>query len=710
MLKSRPVQYLGLALLVLASLVVIFFPIGPRPEEQPYTLELVAPKSFDELARAAKKPPVDKDKPAALNDNTPVALADAALNAEFKTEKLPGALELGADGTPEGQATPVAAGARTATITDRATTAAEANVRTQRILKALSGPFPGIKLAPDAKRVELPAKPILAIGDTAIFSPKTENGSIVPAVKLGLDLQGGVNLVLQVRRALYAYRVDDKTVATLKTAEARDAFASSVRDALAKAPRDLLLNEADVSLSPSEPGVIEVRTQAADRNVFKAQQTAIENALKTGLPGVTITPARDAQFFDPTEQTGTDGQKVDQGEVLKRAVEILRSRVDSLGVSEPQIQEQLPDRIIVQLPGVNDPQKAVAVIGQTAQMQIRLLPQNIDASPDPNDQGNTIFRDKTSGNIIPPSVVKEQSQLIVDGQDVKPTSRVGYDQGQEPAVYFELQGEGATRFGQITAANIGRQMPIFLDERAISAPVIRSAITGGSGQISGGFKTLDEARNLALLLNSGALPAPIDVVENRTVSATLGADSLTKSLRAGLIGILAVVVFMILYYRLPGLLANCALVIYCILNLAVFVLIGGTLTLPGIAGFLLAIAMSLDTNILVFERLREEMGIQPTFAGALRAAFSRAWTAILDSHVTTLIASVVLFNLGTGPVKGFALTLGIGVVLSLFSAISVTRLFMWSVAGLGEKNRALFGKPVYHIEPNSTTSTTATTR
>jgi preprotein translocase subunit SecD len=223
---------------------------------------------------------------------------------------------------------------------------------------------------------------------------------------------------------------------------------------------------------------------------------------------------------------------------------------------------------------------------------------------------------------------------------------------------------------------------------------VESPITGGSGQISGGFKDIQEARDLALLLNSGALPAPIDVVENRTISATLGKDSLIKSLNAGLIGLAAVAVFMVVFYRLPGMLANIALTIYCVLNLAVFILLGGTLTLPGIAGFLLAIAMSLDTNILVFERLKEEMSIQPTFAAALRAAFSRAWTAILDSHVTTLIAATVLFFFGTGPVKGFALTLGVGVLLSLFSAISVTRLFMWSVAGTGERNRSLFGKPV----------------
>jgi preprotein translocase subunit SecD len=220
---------------------------------------------------------------------------------------------------------------------------------------------------------------------------------------------------------------------------------------------------------------------------------------------------------------------------------------------------------------------------------------------------------------------------------------------------------------------------------------VQSAITGGKGQISGGFKDLQEARDLALLLNSGALPAPIDVIENRTISATLGTDSLLKSLKAGLIGLALVAIYMIAFYRLAGVLANCALVVYIVLNLAAFILVGGTLTLPGIAGFLLAVAMSLDTNILVFERLREEMAIQPTFAAALRAAFNRAWTAILDSHVTTLIAATVLFNFGTGPVKGFALTLGIGVLLSLFSAISVTRLFMWSVAGAGERNPKAFG-------------------
>jgi protein-export membrane protein SecD len=675
MWKSRPVQYLGLILLLAAALCVIYLPTGQRPQEQEYTLQLVAPQSFEASAGKGKKA---------------FEVADQLLAAEFKSpEKVPGALDVAP--VPTATAAPRPKEFR-ASISDRSTTQAEAQARAGRIVSALGKKFPGVKLASQEQAfTDLPSQPLFTLGQTAVFPPRQRNGQVVPAVKLGLDLQGGVNLVLQVRRALFSYKVDAATARSLRAPEARDQFASRVRDALARGPRNLLLNEADVNLSAGANDVVEIRTQARDKAEFEAQRKAIAETLKANLQGVTLTEARDPQFFDPSAQAGGEGMAT-SSEVLDRTVEIVRSRVDSLGVSEPQIQKQEPDRIIVQLPGVNDPKRAVEVVGRTAQLEIRLLPQEIDATPDPSDPNNTLFRDRATGNPISSLAAKERSQPIVSGSDVKPTSRASLDQTGEPAISFELQGAGSTRFGQVTAQNVGRTMPIFLDEKCISAPTIRSAITGGNGQISGGFKNLEEARDLALLLNSGALPAPIDVVENRTVSATLGADSLAKSLRAGMIGIIAVVIFMVAYYRLPGMLANGALLVYCILNLALFVLVGGTLTLPGIAGFLLAIAMSLDTNILVFERLREEMAIQPTFAAALRAAFSRAWTAILDSHVTTLTAAAVLFYLGTGPVKGFALTLGLGVILSLFSAISVTRLFMWSFAGVGERNRSLFGK------------------
>ncbi len=670
-MKSRPVQYLGLAALLLFSLAVIFLPIGARPDAQPFMVPLVAPKPFQQLIASTQKVP---------------DVADAAFVAAFKDQTLPGALTVGAD-------------PKTATVEAKATTQAEATERAGQIVAALDKKFKGVKLAPDfAQSIEkLPVKPLFPLGkNTAVFPPKTQNGSAVPAVKLGLDLQGGVNLVLQVRRALFAYTATGAPT----NQDGRDAFLAQVRTALARTDQNVGLRGADVLFNASAKDQLEVRTQASDRAQFDLQTKAIDAALKT-VKGATFSSAKKPQFYLPDEgvskQLGYSGDGSSQ--LLDKTVEIIRSRVDKLGVSEPLIQKQLPDRVIVQLPGVNDPQKAVAVIGTTAQMEIRLLPTNLQPVNDPKNPNNTLFSD-AQGNLVSSSAARQQSELIVSGIDVKPTTTAGFAEGSQAAVFFELQGEGSRKFADVTTQVAGknRYIPIFLDDNCISAPTVQSPITGGRGQITMGNNGIDQARELAVLLNSGALPAPIDVVENRTVSATLGQDSLVKSLRAGLIGLICVAVFMVLYYRLAGVLANCALVVYCVLNLAVFVLVGGTLTLPGIAGFLLALAMSLDTNILVFERLKEEMVIQPTFAAALRAAFSRAWTAILDSHVTTLIAATVLFYFGTGPVKGFALTLGIGVLLSLFSAISVTRLFMWSASGVGERHRGFFAGKLPKVE------------
>lgn len=666
-MKSRPIQYLGLAVLLLVSLAVIFLPIGARPTAQNFTVPLVAPKPFQQLIASTQ---------------VVSEVADNAFVAAYKNETLPGALTVGAD-------------SKTASVQDQASTREQARERANLIIKALSLKFKGVKLAPSFEQElqKLPVDPLFPISTkTAVYPPKVVNGSVVPAVKLGLDLQGGVNLVLQVRRALFSYNVSGAPTGDA----AREGFLNQVRTALGQTDSGVGLRGADASFN--EGGVLEIRTQAADRAQFDAQTKAIDAALKT-VKGATFTASKKPQFYLPEESVGQKmGYTGNYGsELLDKTVEIIRSRVDKLGVSEPLIQKQLPDRVIVQLPGVNDPQKAVEVIGTTAQMEIRLLPTSLKPVSDPKDPNNTLFTD-AQGNLVDNATVRTQSELIVSGIDVKPTTTAGFAQGGTPAVFFELQGEGSRRFGKVTteAAAQGAQgqtrfIPIFLDDKCISAPTVQSPITGGQGQISGGFATVEEARGLAVLLNSGALPAPIDVVENRTVSATLGQDSLIKSLRAGAIGLVIVALFMMVYYRLSGVLANVALIVYCVLNLAVFVLVGGTLTLPGIAGFLLALAMSLDTNILVFERLKEEMAIQPTFAAALRASFSRAWTAILDSHVTTLIAATVLFYFGTGPIKGFALTLGIGVLLSLFSAISVTRLLMWSVSGLGERNRNLFG-------------------
>ena len=659
-MKSRPLQYVGLALLIFASLAIIFFPIGSAPEPQNFTVPVVAPQPFDKLAP---------------KDTTPTDAADAAFVAEFKNSTLPGALTVGTD-------------PKTATVDAQAATQAEARERANRIVKALSGKFKGVTLAPDFSLDGLPTKPLFALGSYAVYPSRERNGSIEPAVKLGLDLQGGVNLVLQVRRAMFPYTLSNAPAEP----EAREAILNQIRAKLTTTDANLGLRGADVAFNASSPDQIEVRSQATDKAQFEAQSKTIAAAM-TSLTGVQIAPTRAPQFYVPDNQPGQVGTT--NADLLATTVEIIRSRVDKLGVSEPLIQSQPPDRVLVQLPGVNDPQKAVSIIGQTAQMEIRLLPQNLRPVQDSKDANNTLFTD-SSGNLVPSAQARDQSELLVSGIDVKPTTTAGFAQGGTPGVFFELQGEGARKFAQVTTEVAGKNrfIPIFLDDKAISAPTVQSPITGGSGQISGGFDTIDEAQSLAILLNSGALPAPIDVVENRTVSATLGQDSLVKSLKAGAIGLLAVAIFMVAFYRLAGMMANFAVAVYTVLNLAVFILVGGTLTLPGIAGFLLALAMSLDTNILVFERLKEEMAIQPTFAAALRAAFSRAWTAILDSHVTTLIAATVLFYFGTGPIKGFALTLGIGVILSLFSAISVTKLFMWSVAGVGERNPKMFASNI----------------
>lgn len=675
-MKNRGLQYLGLLLLVLMSLAVIFLPLGARPEERAFTVSVTAPRP---LAQMIKPGETATDK------------ADDALAAEFKeTETLPGSPRLASDG-------------RTLEIEARARTRDEARQLADRIVRAISKPFPGARLATATNQAiaALPAEPLLPLGGVTVNRPLERDGRIVPAVKLGLDLQGGVNLVLQLRRAAFFYRVENAPA----TPEAREQLLDKVRAAL-RASEETSLSNSDVAFATAggeeAPTQIEIRTQARDRAQFASQRSAIEAALKT-VADTQFVPAREPQFYV------RDEENISQSQLLAQTTEIIRSRVDRLGVSEPQIQASGEDRVIVQLPGVNDPERAVEVVGQTAQMQIVLLPS--DLQPSEAEGGKTVFFN-AQGQRIPNSEVLSRSliettqtlqrlgvvgagappQPIVSGDDVKPNSSAGFAGVQEPAVFFELQGDGSRRFAAVTreVAGKGRFIPIFLDQEVISAPTVESPITGGSGQISGGFASINESQDLALLLNSGALPAPIDVIENRTVSATLGQDALSKALRAGLIGLGAVAVFMVVFYRLPGMLANFALAIYCLLNLAAFNLVGGTLTLPGIAGFLLALAMSLDTNILVFERLKEEMAIQPTFAAALRAAFARAWTAILDSHVTTLLAALVLFYFGTGPVKGFALTLGIGVLISLFSAISVTRLFLWSAAGLGEKNRALF--------------------
>ncbi len=359
---------------------------------------------------------------------------------------------------------------------------------------------------------------------------------------------------------------------------------------------------------------------------------------------------------------------------LKYAIE---HRVNNMGVEEISVAQVGDKRLLVEIPGETDTKKAEEILGKTAQLDFR--------APKLDENGE-IVRDKTTGQII-----WEHPQIT--GEDLKSAS-IGSDPSGQFVVSLEFNAKGATKFAQLTQKLVGKPMAIFYEGEMRTAPNINEPILGGKAQISGGDGGFEakEAQEMVDYLNAGALPVPSDIIEESQVGPTLGADSIAKSKVAGLIGIGLVMLFMLLYYRLPGLIADIALVIYGIIIFAIFKIVPVTLTLAGIAAFILSIGMAVDANILIFERTKEELRNGRNLFTAISSGFDRAWTSIFDSNVTTLITCVILYFLGTGVVQGFALTLGIGVLVSMFTAITVTRNFMHIVFGTGElKYPALFG-------------------
>ena len=390
-------------------------------------------------------------------------------------------------------------------------------------------------------------------------------------------------------------------------------------------------------------------------------------------------------------------------DAVKGAMDIIELRVNAYGVSEPVIQKQGTDRISVQLPGVRDMDAAVSLIGQTAELDFReLTDESWQEVQRLTAQGNfTGYESLTEQGIlewIPATAISSKGEAVhLTGGHLKRNTRVEFSQiTSEPEVHFELTSEGADLFGEITGRLIGRPLGIFLDDAWISSPIVRSEIPGGSGVIEN-MKGLDEARGLTTLLNYGALPVPLgEPIIREDIDPTLGADSIRKSLIAGVVGLALVLAFMMLYYRLPGVLASGALLIYGVLVLAAFKLIPVTLTLAGIAAFILSIGMAVDANVLIFERLKEELRAGRTLGGAIEAGFNRAWVAIRDSNISTLITCLILWLMGRAlaepRVMGFALTLAIGVTLSMFTAIFVTRTFLRLFVGTPLAGRlSLFG-------------------
>ncbi len=361
---------------------------------------------------------------------------------------------------------------------------------------------------------------------------------------------------------------------------------------------------------------------------------------------------------------------------LEGVKSVIDRRINALGVAEPNIQTTLgldSYRVLVELPGVTNINEALGMIGKTAQLEFRegIIGQSID--------------DK--GELLPEGAgdIKNWQEVGLNGSLFKKATAQVATETNTPEISIQFNDEGSKIFAEVTARNVGKPVAIFLDDQPLSIPKVNQAIEKGDAVITGSF-TLDEARKLAIQLNAGALPVPIKLVEQRNVGATLGQDSVHKSFVAGFIGILAVALFMIIRYRLPGLLSVFALLIYSLIVMALFKLIPVTMTLAGIAGFILSIGMAVDANVLIFERMNEELRRGKTYASAAKAGFERAWTSIRDSNASSLITCAILFLLGTGTVKGFALTLAVGIIISMFSAITVTRTLLMLVSGSGRKH------------------------
>lgn len=364
-------------------------------------------------------------------------------------------------------------------------------------------------------------------------------------------------------------------------------------------------------------------------------------------------------------------------------VAVIRNRIDALGVTEPTIQRKGRNQVIVELPGIKDPDRAIKVIGDTAQLEF------VEAEWSPGDE-KVLSQKKIEefyGKGARLDKVKEYrgSQLVSErpiilkataltGADLK-GAWPGIDGYGNPVVDIEFNAQGAGLFANVTTRNVSKPLAILLDKKIISAPNVREPISGGRAQISGNF-SIEEVQDLIVKLKAGALPVPVRIIENKIIGPTLGKDSIDKSKFAGMIGLAFIVFFMITYYRYPGFLANIALAIYCVLTIAVLALLRTTLTLPGIAGFLLSIGMAVDANVIIFERLKEELQLGKTVSLAIETSFKRAFAAILDSNVTTLIAAATLFWLGTGTIKGFAVTLSVGILASMFSSLTITHMML----------------------------------
>ncbi|PWW04190.1 protein translocase subunit secF /protein translocase subunit secD [Hoeflea marina] len=476
---------------------------------------------------------------------------------------------------------------------------------------------------------------------------------------LGLDLQGGSHILLQ---------IDREDIIKDRLASTSDEVRGILRDAgigytgLSGSGQAVQVRIRDTAKIEEAKTLLNVLTQPVNAGLFGGGNLT-EATLEETQPGVLRVLLSD------------DGIDYRVSSAVAQSIEVVRRRVDELGTTEPSIQRQGTDRILVQVPGLGDPQRLKDLLNQTAKLTFRMVDTDMPVQEAMNGRppaGSEVLYSKDD----PPVPYLVKRQVEVSGENLV-DAQAGFDQrNNEPIVSFKFDTKGGQRFGQITQQNVNRPFAIVLDNQVLSAPVIREPILGGSGQISGSF-SVEGANDLAILLRAGALPATLTVIEERTVGPGLGADSIAAGEIAGIIGALLVVGFMFVAYGLLGFIANLALVANVTMIIAVLTILGATLTLPGIAGIVLTVGMAVDSNVLIYERIREEYRNGRSLIQAIDAGFSRAFATILDANVTTLIAAVILFYLGTGPVRGFAITLAIGIVTTVFTAFTFTR---WMVA------------------------------
>jgi len=484
------------------------------------------------------------------------------------------------------------------------------------------------------------------------------------SINLGLDLQGGIHLVLgvDIDKALQ--------IQTDRTAERVRASLEAKGIAVQKAERR---------------GNTEIQVQLASPTTWAEAQTLLQ---------------RDFPFFEVKDADQGAGRLVlamrpkeiasQRESFVSQGLETIRNRVDQFGVAEPSIQRQGDNRILVQLPGVQDPERAKSLIGKTALLEFKLVDDRVDAAQAVSGAPLPPTAELLYERRVDPETKQErripivvQKKAMLTGADVS-DAEVRLDQGNQPYVSLTLTPAGGKVFAQVTTDNVGRLMAIVLDGNVYSAPRIQERIPSGQAQITGSF-TIEQARDLKIVLKAGALPAPVQILEERSVGPSLGADSIRKGILSTVGAAAAVVLFMLLYYRVSGLIADVALALNLLILLAAMAGFHATLTLPGIAGVVLTIGMAVDTNILIFERIREELRSGKTVRAAIDSGFARAFRTVIDTHVTVLVSAAILYQFGTGPVKGFAVTLAIGIFASLFTAVFFTRLIFDLIYMRGRK-------------------------